>query len=78
MEEVERILNKVIDLKKPADVNMLLGDLGVDSLIYIKIIVEIENLLNIEIPFEQLIFKNNLMVRDLQILISQYKNQYES
>ena len=77
-DEVTEIIKTAINLTEPIEnisINTNLQSVGMDSISFIKIVVEIENYFDIEFPDEKLLITQAGTIRDLCNIILYVKGE---
>lgn len=72
-EDIKNVISSI--LKKEADIsaNTPLSDIGIDSLRYVELVIELEKQLGIKIDDNDLIIDNFRNIESIQSLIGRYR-----
>jgi acyl carrier protein len=79
-DEITEMVKEIINLKEPIEsikVDTNLQSVGMDSIAFIKIVIEIENHFDIEFPDEKLLITQAGTIKDLCEIIMGVKGENE-
>lgn len=77
VEEIKTIIKNIISYDNEIDnicLDTSLQQLGLNSILFIEVIIAIENYFNIEFPDEKMIFSNVYSIRDLYNIVNNQTN----